>query len=227
MADTDGSTASSAPPPDAPMDAHPTAPPPPSASKRRAVAAATVVGGSLSGLWLAGLVWFASIIPSGPVDDPAATDAIVVLTGGGGRLSAGLDLLAGGRAKRLFVSGVYRGVDVARLLEVAQRAPADLACCVEIGYAADDTAGNAAETAAWARRNGVTSLRVVTASYHMPRSLVEFRRALPGVALVPHPVFSESFKRTEWWAWPGTFALVVSEYNKYLWSRLVGFVVDG
>lgn len=220
MADTDGSTASPAPP----AEAHPTSPSRRVALRARVLAAATMVGGSACGVWLAGLVWFASIIPSTSTEDATTTDAIVVLTGGSGRLSAGLDLLAGGQAKRLFVSGVYRGVDVARLLEVSQRAPDDLDCCVEIGYAADDTAGNALETADWAHRNGVTSMRLVTASYHMPRSLVEFRRALPDVRLVPHPVFSDSFKRTEWWAWPGTFALVVSEYNKYLGSRVLQFL---
>ena len=72
------------------------------------------------------------------------------------------------------------------------------------------------KTAEWARREGIGSLRLVTANYHMPRSLIEFRRALPGVAIVPHPVFPDRFKDREWWRWPGTLALMVREYDKYL-----------
>jgi len=35
-------------------------------------------------------------------------------------------------------------------------------------------------------------------------------------------VFSRKFKQERWWAWPGTFSLIVGEYNKFLlaWTRL-------
>ena len=65
-------------------------------------------------------------------------------------------------------------------------------------------------------REGLTSLRLVTASYHMPRSLIEFHSAMPGTPIVPHPVATDGFRREAWWAWPGTLRLVVSEYNKTL-----------
>ncbi|MGH7185259.1 MAG: YdcF family protein, partial [Pseudomonadota bacterium] len=91
---------------------------------------------------------------------------------------------------------------------------------VVLGHAAQDTAGNAAETAAWARREGIASIRLVTANYHMPRSLIEFRRAMPGIAILAHPVFPDRFKDREWWRWPGTFALMVREYDKYLLAVL-------
>jgi uncharacterized SAM-binding protein YcdF (DUF218 family) len=166
--------------------------------------------------WLAGLFWFVAQVPhEGPVSE-AHTDAIVVLTGGSERLETGLKLLAEGYAGKLFISGVARGVDVAELLRVARRRPGDLACCIAVGYAADNTAGNARETAEWMHANGYSSLRLVTASYHMPRSLVEFRRAMPGIVIVPHPVFPPLFKRDDWWLWPGSAALLASEFGKYL-----------
>ena len=150
------------------------------------------------------------------------TDAIVVLTGGVGRIGAGLSLLERGAGRKLFVSGVYRGVDVQALLRAARRSPADVECCITLGYAADSTRGNAEETAAWIRREGYTSLRLVTASYHMPRSLYEFRRLLPPeVAIVPHPVFPASFFLNDWWRWHGSARLAVSEYHKYLFARFV------
>lgn len=166
--------------------------------------------------WFAGLVWFVTKVPGGGPAAETPTDAIVVLTGGTGRLDMGLRLLESGSAKQLFVSGVARGVDVAALLRVAQRAPKELECCISVGYQADDTAGNAEETAAWVDGRGFKSIRLVTASYHMPRSLAEFRHAMPEIHLVPHPVYPPLFKRNEWFLWPGTASLLASEFNKYL-----------
>jgi len=65
-------------------------------------------------------------------------------------------------------------------------------------------------------------MRLVTAAYHMPRSLLEMHDIMPEVKIVPHPVFPDHVKQDEWWAWPGTAALTASEYNKFLiaWLRL-------
>ncbi len=167
-----------------------------------------------------GLVWFAESIPRAARDDGETTDAIVVLTGGAARLATGLDLLRGGRARKLFVSGVYRGVDVQELLRAQRQSPEAVECCIELGYSAESTEGNAAETRGWAEREGVRTLRLVTASYHMPRSLIEFRRAMPGLRILPHPVTPEAFRREDWWAWPGSLRLVVGEYHKLIAALL-------
>lgn len=187
--------------------------------RRGAVAAA-----ALCLLWLAGLVWFAEDIPRAPQGSAERTDAIVVLTGGPLRLKEGLALLAAGSAEKLFVSGVNRGVELRELLRVAGTPP-EAVCCIALGYAAGSTWGNAQETRAWMAEEGFRSLRLVTSSYHMRRSLMEFRRAMPDARIVPHPVFQESFKRESWWQWPGTLALVVSEYHKYL-ARLIHLPVE-
>ena len=174
-------------------------------------------GGCL--LWLAGLVWFATP-PSGETR-ATATDAIVVLTGGSLRLQSGIDLLREGKGRKLFVSGVSHQVDLDDLLGVSGHAPEAAApdwalCCIVLGHRADNTFGNAQETAQWMRRQGFRSLRLVTAWYHMPRSLVEFERVMPEIDIVPHPVFPDQVKQEHWWAWRGTAALLVNEYVKYL-----------
>lgn len=166
--------------------------------------------------WIWGLLEFVDAIPTGNSGDQSATDAIVVLTGGSGRLESGFALLAGKRAKKLFVSGVYKGVDVRQLLARSQRNPKQLLCCVSLGYSANSTASNAVETAAWMAQEGFSTILLVTASYHMPRSLKEFRHALPGSTIVPHAVFPEQFKRDQWYLWPGTASLILNEYVKYL-----------
>jgi uncharacterized SAM-binding protein YcdF (DUF218 family) len=170
----------------------------------------------LLALWLGGFVWFARSIPSEVPDAESETDAIVVLTGGSLRVQSGLALLAAGKAKKLFVSGVYHSTDVAALLRISRQSPEHVACCVVLGHEADNTLGNAIETAQWMRQEGFHSLRLVTASYHMPRSLLEFSRVMPDMRIVPHPVFPESVKQQRWWASPGTAVLILGEYHKYL-----------
>lgn len=178
------------------------------------------------GFWGGGLWIFAGALPTTVADPDSYADAVVVLTGGSGRLAEGLRLLGDGRAPRLFVSGVYRGIDVNRLLAMSIDAPDALRCCVEIGHSADNTAGNADETAKWVRAAGLKSIRLVTSSYHLPRAMLEFARRLPAVTIIAHPVFADNVKQDRWWAWPGTANLIVSEYNKFLLAWLLGLGLD-
>lgn len=170
----------------------------------------------LAGVWGAGLILFAEDIPGAIADTSTLTDAIVVLTGGSQRVSTGLELLSENKAKKLFISGVHEGVEIPRLLEAAGTSETPLHRRVEMGYGAQDTTGNATETEEWMRKNGFRSLRLVTASYHMPRSLLEFRHALPEATIIPHPVFPDHVKQDRWWLWPGTAWLIIGEYNKFL-----------
>ena len=171
-------------------------------------------------VWIMGLIWFVDEVPTNRTEDLTRTDAIIVLTGGTGRLEAGLQLLSEGYAKLLFISGVARGIDVQALLKLVSRNRNDFECCIVVGYRADNTAGNAVETTKWIVENKFDSLRLVTASYHMPRSLFEFRRKMPNIKIVPHPVFPPQFKRQSWWRWPGSAQLLASEFNKYLLSKI-------
>jgi uncharacterized SAM-binding protein YcdF (DUF218 family) len=165
-------------------------------------------------LWLGGLVWFVHSSLSVKSDRIAATDAIVVLTGGRLRLEAGLNLLGAGRAQKLFVSGVNPRVDRVQLMRVAGH-PKDDASRVVLGHDADNTLGNARETAGWMRQQGYGSLRLVTSWYHMRRSLLEFERAMPDVAIIAEPVFPPT-EDESWSAWVDTANLTVGEYHKYL-----------
>jgi uncharacterized SAM-binding protein YcdF (DUF218 family) len=176
--------------------------------------------------WLAGFLWYAATIPS-RVEDPASvTDAIIVLTGGSRRVETGLQLLAERRAPRLFVSGVNRGVERADILRAVPGLPPELVEAVAFGYGATDTFGNSVECAHWMRQQGLRTARLVTANFHMRRSLLEFRHALPEAELVPHPVFPENFKRDDWWRYPGSAVLIASEYSKYLAALLRHGVSD-
>lgn len=198
----------------------------PGRRRRRLFTLASLTLGLALVALIGGFVWFVGEMPTREETSERPSDAIVVLTGGSGRLTTGFELLAAGRAEKLFVSGVYQGVEVGELLRLARNAPQELACCIVLGYDADDTRGNAAETAAWMAEEGYVSLRLVTAGYHMPRSLLEFRRRLPDTEILPHPVFPEAFRQDDWWIWPRSLGLVVSEYVKYLAALLRGPLGD-
>jgi uncharacterized SAM-binding protein YcdF (DUF218 family) len=177
--------------------------------------------------WTAGLVWFANTIPDADEHREAPTDAIVVLTGGSQRVQSGLELLAAAKGKKLFVSGVYRSTDVTALLRTVRPGAEALQCCIVLGHSADNTVGNAIESADWMQREGYHSLRLVTANYHMRRALLEFSRVMPNAEIVPHPVAPEALKRERWWAWPGTLDLIVTEYDKYLLALLRPWLPSG
>ena len=180
----------------------------------------------LAAVWGAGLVWFAAAIPDTVADPNTRTDAIVVLTGGSERIETGVKLLAQGLAERLYISGVGGPAKTTELIARATNEP-QLGARIALGTAVN-TPGNAMETAAWVHAQGIGSIRLVTAAYHMRRSLLELSTAMPGVAIIPHPVFPATVK-SDWWRWPGTASLIAREYTKFAvtWAHHeLGFDVE-
>jgi uncharacterized SAM-binding protein YcdF (DUF218 family) len=148
-------------------------------------------------------------------------EGVVALTGGSDRALDAAILLARGQARRMLITGVNRatrGSMLAKMLPVSR----DLFdCCIDLGYEALDTAGNARETRDWAREHNITrSLIVVTSNYHMPRALAELSAALPDVALYPFPVVSEHVDVADWASDLRVVRLIGSEYVKYIGSVL-------
>ncbi len=131
-----------------------------------------------------------------------------------------------GLAPRLFVSGVPSGVDLAQLLQSIDDRETSTPCCITLGHIAADTPGNAKESAVWARQEGVRSIRLVTGAYHMPRSLIEFQAAAPGIELVPHPVFPSTVRQEAWWRFRGTTGLLIGEYHKFVLAWLLNNLDD-
>src|SRR6202012_615650 len=122
--------------------------------------------------YVLGFVLFVSLLPMTPAEVPKA-DGIVVLTGGGTRLDRAEALFERGVGKRLLISGVDQATTKETLKHLIHGGPR-FDCCADLGYGAEDTRGNAQETADWARGHGFHALVVVTARYHMPRALHEF-----------------------------------------------------
>ncbi len=174
----------------------------------------------LATLWLLGFAWF-SFEARQKRRPPSSADAIVVLTGGADRIGTALRLLQDGVAPLLLVSGVPAHVELADLVRHTPAEP-HLALDrwsprIKLGHAAASTAGNADEIAPWVRENGVHTLIVVTAGYHMQRALIEIGRAAPDIVLYPVPVQPPALRgRPDL----GTLALLSNEYDKWIAARL-------
>jgi uncharacterized SAM-binding protein YcdF (DUF218 family) len=151
---------------------------------------------------------------------PGDTEGIVVLTGGSERIATAFRLLEEGRARRMLISGAHPEAGLAEIAAAAGVDPARFADRVTVGHAAASTRGNAAEAAAWARADPLRSLRVVTAGYHMPRAMLELRRALPEAVLVAHPVPSVTLRAPGALWRPRVWLLLGGEYGRYLVARL-------
>lgn len=167
-------------------------------------------------LWLGGLLRFVADIPVRPDPATQVADGIVVLTGGPSRIAAGLDLLREKKAKRMLISGVNPGTTKKMIAALIGPSDGLIQCCTDLGFTATDTRGNAVEAAKWAAMEGYRSLYIVTATYHMPRAVLEMRRHMPGVALYPYPVFPKPFDLATPWAFGRVLPLIVVEYEKYV-----------
>lgn len=156
-----------------------------------------------------------------PAEEPERADAIVALTGGSlERLSTGVRLLEERKGARLLISGVNRIVTDEELLDAALNVDPQLAeCCIDLGRGAEDTLGNAAETAAWARERNYTRLILVTDDYHMPRSHAELSLALPEVEIIPYPVRTRWTDPVLWRSDLAAASRIGGEYVKYLVIR--------
>ncbi len=164
------------------------------------------------GLWV-------SLLPATPDITPQA-DGIVALTGGGPRLDIAVALFEKGVGQRLLISGA--GLATTRdTLKNVTHGGARFDCCADIGYAAEDTHGNAVEAAGWVHGHQYRSIVVVTARYHMPRAMREFASVMPDVTLLPYPVDQDNIDLSGWWQHPRTVLLLHREFAKYLASLMV------
>ena len=155
-------------------------------------------------LWLGGFGVFMLAL-SKPLED-TRTDAIVVPTGGAGRIDRGLALMRGKAAKRMLITGVAPQVRPGELAAEYARSARLFACCVDLGHEAVDTQSNAEETAHWVRAHRYRSVRVVSSDWHVARARLELVHALgPDVSVVGDGVASSP-----------RATLLIAEYNKLL-----------
>ena len=170
--------------------------------------------------WFGGLMWFIDVISTFErqherLHKEPQIEAIVVVTGSDSRVRTGLDLLAKRYANHLLISGVHAQVTLNTLLDIVGSEYHHLSCCIDLGYQAKDTAGNAVETSRWLERYHYTSFYLVTDSYHMPRTISEFEQIMSDIRIIPYPVITHGRLIDVWW-YPSIFIVISTEYNKFL-----------
>ncbi|WP_420839944.1 YdcF family protein [Allorhizobium sonneratiae] len=170
--------------------------------------------------FIGGFLHFADMVSTmKPPVDPKA-DAIVVLTGGYQRIDQAVDLLRRGAGKRLLISGVHPTTTPAQIRRMTQSSADLFACCVDMGYEAIDTIGNANETERWIHDKGYKSVLVVTSNYHIERSLMELRRIDHQTHFIPYPVVNGDLLVKAWYTDPNALRTLLSEYAKIIVASL-------
>jgi cell division transport system permease protein len=182
-------------------------------SARQGIARAAMIARLLSFaaiFYVLGFALFAVTLGAPAPDDAAKVDAIVVITGGKGRIEHAARLLAEGKGKRLLIAGADPSVRKADLVHrLGVRRPL-FDCCVDLGSESVDTRSNAEEAKRWVDRRKFRSLRLVTSDWHMRRARYEFNRQFdPTIRIIPDAVKTEP-----------SFMTLFAEYNKYLLRRL-------
>lgn len=159
-------------------------------------------------IWLLGFALFAVTLPA-PAPE-GVSDAAVVLTGGAKRIDHGLEVLGNGEVNRLLISGVDRDVKPEELAAEYAITQDILDCCIDLGFQSIDTRSNALETARWAARTEVKSLRLITHDWHIRRARLELDQAMDDdVKIINDAVMTSP-----------SLSVLFREYNKY-WLRWI------
>lgn len=154
-----------------------------------------------------------------------ATDAIVVLAGGRGRVEEGIRLFREKKGDYLFLIGVDPLVRKQELFR--DREGEQLAARVFLEKASRNTLENALYGREIIARKDVRSIRLITSRYHMKRATLIFRNTLPrDIAIYAHPVDTVNLKEA-WWRDRGSFRLLFSEFYKYCLFRFFFLFASG
>lgn len=161
--------------------------------------------------WMAGFFFYLYHIHQFNRDIPTPADGIVILTGGRGRIQKGLKLLEKAPDKPVLITGVRTRGQLKQITIFPQHEEN-----IDLGFKATTTRENAKEISEWDKVKSCRSLTVVTSHYHLPRSLLELKAALPHIRLMPYPIIAHTFQKGKWVAEPDLWYLLFKEYNKYL-----------
>ncbi len=153
------------------------------------------------------------------------TDAIVVLTGGKGRVEEGVRLFRESRAEYLIFVGVAPSV---RKSDLYRPKPGDPSADNVI---LEKSSRNTLENSIFGRdiivNSGVHSVLLITSRYHLKRASILFRNSLPkDITIIPYPVDSINLKES-WWSHGGSFQLLSREFYKYCMFRMFFLLAPG
>ena len=145
----------------------------------------------------------------------AEKSLIVVLTGGKGRIEKGIELLEKGKGKFLLISGVFEKEKVKNKYLSTKNSKTE--CCIFFEEKSKNTLQNVKEVSNWLKSKNlnIDSIQIVTSYYHIPRSLIIFKKFFPQKKLITIPVKSKlSFSKEFFFH----SKLIMSEYFKIFFT---------
>lgn len=146
---------------------------------------------------------------------PAHADAIIVLTGGKGRVDEGLRMLRGGVADTLILSGVHADAGMDAIF--AGGVEPQLRKRIILEKSSKNTYENAVETRRLVIDKGFKSIVLLTSWYHLKRAEHIFRTVMPkDFVIVACAVAPPDPEETYIWNFK-TMAILASEFIKYWW----------
>lgn len=161
-------------------------------------------------IYALGFILFSVTLGRPAAADAGKTDAVVVITGGPGRIEHGIAVLRRREAKRMLIAGADPAVTKDDLVRRLGGQKQLMQCCVDLGSESVDTRSNAEEAQRWLDRHKYESLRLITSDWHMRRARYEFQKLLGDrYTLVTDAVRSAP-----------SFTTLFAEYNKYLLRRI-------
>jgi uncharacterized SAM-binding protein YcdF (DUF218 family) len=155
--------------------------------------------------------------------DKEKVDAVIVLSGGLGRVEEGLKLHLAEKGEYLIISGVDKASDMNSIFFLHN--PTDFANSEKIilEKSSVSTFENARNVKKIIELHGIKSIVLITSSYHMKRAGFIFSRVFPDdVKIFYHTVSTENFNEETWWKDRNSILLLLTEFVKYYWYRLLG-----
>lgn len=152
------------------------------------------------------------------IADNNRADAIVVLTGGWGRVDRGLELFEKGRGDYLIIVGANKDASLESIFFKKSVGLDKKKIILEKG--SESTYENAQETKKIVESMKIKSIILLTSFYHMKRASYVFNRELsPQTTIYLYPVSTPNFNEKAWWKGRGPILLFV-EFFKFYWYRI-------
>ena len=149
------------------------------------------------------------------------TNSVVVATGGSNRILKGINLIEENIERKMLITGVGKGIsktEIAKAIDANKKQSNILNCCVDLDLTAINTQGNAMQAIEWLRKNDAKNSFLVTANYHMPRLILEFKRVNPEINLNIVPVKPDLDPINKIYL-PNNFILISKEYLKFIVTK--------
>ncbi|WP_244668444.1 YdcF family protein [Candidatus Liberibacter africanus] len=165
---------------------------------------------------IVGFISFAQYIHNIRIPENPFVNAIIVLTGENIRIEKAFELLEKNIGSKVFISGVHHSVSKDILLKKIPIRQNLAKCCIDIGYEAINTEGNALEAYEWAKKNNFYRILVVTHDYHMPRTFLELNKINNTIQFIPYPIISHYLQKNNLILNMKMLTVIFVEYVKIL-----------